>query len=150
MDTKELFELMEKFDESGLSELKYRTADDTIVLKKVLAPAKGTMLPVEQQLLQSEADNTRTAQASPPVSTAGGEIITAPIVGTFYRSPSPDSPPFAEEGGNVKGGDALCIIEAMKVMNELEADYDMEIISILVENGTMVEYGSPLFEVKRI
>lgn len=79
-----------------------------------------------------------------------GEYIASPIVGTFYRSPSPDSPAYIEEGNTVKSGQTLCIIEAMKAMNELEAEYDCKILSILVENGQMVEYGTPLFSVERI
>ena len=77
------------------------------------------------------------------------EIITSPIVGTFYRAPAPDTPPYSEEGTILKAGDSLCIIEAMKIMNKLEAEFDCEIVKILAENGSMVEYGAPLFEVKR-
>ncbi len=76
--------------------------------------------------------------------------ITSPMVGTFYRSPSPDAPPFVEEGSLVKKGQPLCIIEAMKIMNEIEAEIDGKIISILVENGKAVEYGEPLFLVEPV
>lgn len=141
MDTKELFELIEKFDASGLSLFKYSTANDNIVLRKGFTPVQT--VPSEQP----EAPVSKVAAAQTPVS-RDTEIVTAPIVGTFYRSPSPDSPPFVEEGSVVKAGATICIIEAMKVMNELEADFDMEIVNILVENGSMVEYGAPLLEVK--
>jgi acetyl-CoA carboxylase biotin carboxyl carrier protein len=80
----------------------------------------------------------------------GLEIISSPIVGTFYRSPAPDAHPFVLEGAQIKSGDTLCIIEAMKVMNKLEAEFNMEIVSILVPNSEMVEHGTPLFEVKRV
>ena len=78
------------------------------------------------------------------------ELITSPIVGTFYRSPSPDSPPFCEVGDIVDKGKTLCILEAMKVMNELEAEFRVEIVGIRVNNGEMVEYGTPLLEVRRV
>jgi len=79
-----------------------------------------------------------------------GEIITSPMVGTLYSSPSPDSPPFVKVGDKVKRGDVLCILEAMKIMNELEAEYDCKILDILAGNGEAVEYGKPLFVVERI
>jgi len=143
MDTKELFELIDKFDHSGLSLFKYHTEKDNIVLKKSITVAQTTQSPEQ---VAAPVSNEITKQT--PVS-AGNEIVTAPIVGTFYRSPSPDSPPFVEEGSIVKAGDTICIIEAMKMMNALEAEFDMEIVSILVESGAMVEYGAPLLEVTR-
>ena len=79
----------------------------------------------------------------------GHEYIKSPIVGTFYRSASPDTPAFAEVGKKIKKGQKLCIIEAMKMMNALESELDCEIVQILVNNGEMVEYDQPLFEVKR-
>lgn len=81
---------------------------------------------------------------------AGVEVITSPIVGTFYRSPSPDSPPFCQEGDVVEKGKNICILEAMKVMNELEAEFSMEIVAFKVNNGDMVEYGTPIVEVRRV
>ncbi len=147
MDTKELFELIDKFDKSGLSVIKYQTDNDSLVLRKEAAAVQAVYAPAEQQApAAGTTENNRTQAPDNPDT----EIITAPIVGTFYRSPSPDSPPFAEEGSSVKAGMTLCIIEAMKVMNALEADYDMEIVHILVEGGSMVEYGAPLLEVKRL
>lgn len=99
------------------------------------------------------ADNTQsreTADASSAAAAAGNEIITAPLVGTFYRTPSPDSPPYVEKGSIIKEGDTLCIIEAMKLMNKLEAEFDCEIINIYPQQGDMVEFGAALFEVKRL
>jgi len=93
--------------------------------------------------------------ATPPPAKSGGPvkdpsitIIAAPLVGTFYRSPGPDSPAFAEVGQRVKKGQTLCIIEAMKLMNELESDVDGVVVACLAENGRPVEYGEPLFHVK--
>ena len=80
---------------------------------------------------------------------ADTEFIRAPLVGTFYRAPAPDAPPFVEKGDTVKKGKPLCILEAMKLMNEFQAEFDLEIVAILVDNGKMVEFGAPLFEVRR-
>lgn len=80
----------------------------------------------------------------------GTEFVESPIVGTFYRSPSPDSPAYAEKGSKIKKGAPLCIIEAMKMMNTLTAEFDMEVVDILAENGALAEYGQPLFAVKRL
>lgn len=163
MEMKDIFALIETFDTSSLTRLKLSQGDVSISLQK------GGDSPVVHQfhshpsMTYSSAPPT-TQVPGPPSSEPGAqapqssstpankdtEIITAPIVGTFYRTPSPDSPAFVDEGTSVKSGDTICIIEAMKVMNQLEADFDMEIVSILVENATMVEYGAPLFEVRRI
>lgn len=160
MELKDLFELVDKFEDSTLTELRIKTEDSSVVLKRgcepqVVAPAAPQQPPTQASRVQ---DST-SAQASP----AGGhevesgvagtedlEYITAPIVATFYRSPAPDAPPFVEDGTRVKTGDVLCVLEAMKVMNELEAEFDLEIVRILVQNGEMVEYGTPIFEVKRL
>jgi acetyl-CoA carboxylase biotin carboxyl carrier protein len=77
-------------------------------------------------------------------------VITSPIVAAFYASPGPDSPAFVTTGSRVKAGDSLCILEAMKMMNHLEAEFDCEILAVKAANGDMVEYGQPLFEVKRL
>jgi acetyl-CoA carboxylase biotin carboxyl carrier protein len=78
-----------------------------------------------------------------------GQFVTSPFVGTFYRSPSPDAPPFVEAGMSVREGQTLCIVEAMKLMNEIEADVSGVIAEILVENGKPVEFGQKLFRIKR-
>jgi acetyl-CoA carboxylase biotin carboxyl carrier protein len=80
----------------------------------------------------------------------GGETIVSPIVAVFYPSPDPGAPPFVNPGSRVKTGDTLCILEAMKMMNHLEAEFDCEIVAVLPSGGDMVEYGQPLFEVKRL
>jgi acetyl-CoA carboxylase biotin carboxyl carrier protein len=94
-----------------------------------------------------------SARQTPNVSSAGGgagEAITSPIVATFYASSSPDAPPFVTVGSKVKSGETLCILEAMKMMNKLEAEFHCEILAIKAKSGDMVEYGQPLFTVKRL
>ncbi|RMF86325.1 MAG: acetyl-CoA carboxylase biotin carboxyl carrier protein, partial [Nitrospirae bacterium] len=80
----------------------------------------------------------------------GQEVVPSPIVGTFYRAPAPDAPPFVEEGDTVKAGQTLCIIEAMKLMNEVEAEKDCRIVKVLLEDATPVEYGEPLFVIEPV
>lgn len=95
------------------------------------------------------AANAAPAAADAAVGADGKQLqeIKAPIVGTFYRSSSPDAPPFVQVGDKVKKGQTICILEAMKVMNELEAEFDMEIAAVLVENSQLVEYNQPVFQV---
>ena len=85
-----------------------------------------------------------------PAAPSGNETIDSPLVGTFYSAPSPDAPPFVKPGSRVKAGEKLCILEAMKMMNNLEAEFDCEVVSALASNGQLVEYGQPLFEIKRV
>ncbi|HWP35744.1 MAG TPA: acetyl-CoA carboxylase biotin carboxyl carrier protein, partial [Thermodesulfobacteriota bacterium] len=91
------------------------------------------------------------AAAAPAAAAADGKgyrTVTSPIVGTFYRAASPDAPPYVEVGSVVKKGQVLCIIEAMKLMNEIEAEFDGRVVAILVENGQPVEFGEPLFHIE--
>ena len=163
MDQAQLFEIIDKFEESSLSELRLKWDDASIVLKKGgvdLAQA----YPVHQHLgtplmqhpqpphpgVTAETQGVNTPAPGEGVESSDTETIISPVVGTFYRAPAPDSPPFAEEGSQVKAGSTLCVLEAMKVMNELEAEFNLEVVRVLVKNGEMVEYGTPLFEVRRI
>ena len=158
MDSKELYELLNKFDKSSLSEITVKEGESEIVMKKIVqAYQSGTtaeMYPHPQarpHLHGMHAPSPHEAEV--PVEEPledGHETITSPIVGTFYRSAAPDAPPFIEVGSKVNTGETLCIIEAMKVMNKLEAEFNCEIVNILVQNSEMVEYGTPLFEVKRL
>jgi acetyl-CoA carboxylase biotin carboxyl carrier protein len=150
MELNELYALMEKFEKSGLSELVYKRNGDEISLKKAMttltaSPAAVTHVPLNHAQHEARAPSSEApAQKAPDT-----ELITAPLVGTFYRAAAPDAPPFVEMGDMVKKGRTICILEAMKLMNEFQAEFDLEIVAILVENGRMVEYGTPLFEVRR-
>jgi len=149
MDDKTLITLVERFGSSQLAELELNDGTMHLVLRKenALHPAPANTSPAQS------ADHPTLhlglpVNAGSPAST--GEIITSPIVATFYRSASPDAPPFVEVGTRAKAGQTLCILEAMKMMNHLEAEFDCEILSVKAENGSLVEYGQPLFEVKRL
>ncbi|MBU1657571.1 acetyl-CoA carboxylase biotin carboxyl carrier protein [bacterium] len=151
MDTKQIKTLMREFDESGLSRIKITKEDFSIELEK----ATGLMAaPV-----QMAAPMASSAQLAAPVAALAspaqaaeihGDAILSPMVGTFYSSPSPDSPLFVKVGDVVKKGQVLAILEAMKIMNELEADFDCKILDMLATNGQAVEYDMPLFIVEKI
>jgi acetyl-CoA carboxylase biotin carboxyl carrier protein len=148
MDLEYVEKLIDRLEKSELTEIRIRKGDEEVLLRKKQAiafappPAYGYAPPP-----QAPAAPGAPAPAASKI--AAGDFVTSPIVGTFYRSASPDAPAFAKEGDRVKKGQVICIIEAMKVMNQLEAEFDCEILRVACENGAAVEYGSPLFEVKR-
>lgn len=111
--------------------------------------ANKTGGPVRLGLPAVPVSGVDTAAVTAPIA-AGTELITSPIVASYYASPSPDAPPFVRPGTRVKTGDTLCILEAMKMMNHLEAEFDCEIIAVKAAGGDLVEYGQALFEVKRL
>ena len=157
-----VFDLIEKFNASSIVSLDYANGDSHIVLKKKDACASVVAGPAESAAGSAVSGAGSSAAATTAVASSGAsevaaandggatETVDSPIVGTFYRSPSPDSPAYAEKGMTIKKGEPLCIIEAMKMMNTLTAEFDMEIVEVLVENGSLAEYGQPLFKVKRV
>ena len=148
MDTKDILAVIEKFNQTALAEFKYREGSVELHLKRHpdVVYASGPAAPA---IAVAPAPLAPAAVAAATPAALIGETINSPIVGTIYRTPAPDAPPFVEEGKSVKKGDTLCIIEAMKVMNELVAEFDCEILRVLVDNQHFVEYGTPLFEVRR-
>ncbi|MEO1927817.1 MAG: acetyl-CoA carboxylase biotin carboxyl carrier protein [Nautiliaceae bacterium] len=150
MDLRELKKLLEAFDKSNTNILELETNEFRIYLDKsvqTVQPLVSTQPQIDSQSLKQPAVvNTESKK----VECEEGEIIASPMVGTFYQAPSPDSPPYVKVGDKVKKGQTLCIIEAMKIMNELEAEFDCEILEVLVEDGQPVEFDTPLFRVKRV
>jgi len=154
---KELKELIRSFDKSDTKVLELETEKFRIYLDKLgPIPNESGGEKRKDKNSQSEERETfsepekREASVTQPKVEPEGEIISSPMVGTFYQAPSPDSPPYVRVGDQIKKGDTLCIIEAMKIMNELEAEFDCEILEILVEDGQPVEFDTPLFRVKRV
>ena len=152
LNMQEVIELLERFERSSLAEMSVKIGTNEVAFKRAVAVAPAGGPPLVHPHLQppshpvsSQEEAGQGAGRDP-----GVEVITSPIVGTFYRAPAPDAPPFVEEGTRVQKGQTLAIIEAMKLMNELEAEYDCEIVAVLVENAGMVEFGTPLFEVRRL
>ena len=154
MDTKQIKSLMKDFDESSLSRNKIEKEGFSLELEKAtIATAAAAPQVVAAPAAQPQAAAPAPAPAATEEKSAlpdNCEYILSPMVGTFYEAPSPDSPPFVKVGDIVKKGQTLAILEAMKIMNELEADFDCKIVDILVKNGQAVEYDMPLFAVERV
>lgn len=160
MDKNEIRELMRIFDKSDITKLKIKEGDFSIELQKGFesnvsyASAPAPMMPMPAVMPQV----TPAAAASTPA--MGGEAninaapsglnIKSPMVGTFYKSPSPGAAPFAKIGDVIRKGQPIAIIEAMKIMNELEAEFDCKILDILVEDGQPVEFDMPIFLVEKV
>jgi acetyl-CoA carboxylase biotin carboxyl carrier protein len=147
MELKELYQLIDRFEKSGLWELAWRRDKETVRLRKGPRPHAA---PVAAAVPAAGSASDVPAAAPRGRASTGTEVISAPLVGTFYRASTPDAAPFVEKGDRVKKGQTLCILEAMKLMNELQAEFELEIVDVLAENATMVEFGTPLFEVRKL
>ena len=145
MDLRKLKKLIDLVQESGIAELEVTEGEEKVrIVKHTYAQPNPTY--VVHGNAQAPAPSAPAAAAEPEVAAEPeGHVVKAPMVGTFYRSASPGSAAFVDVGQAVKEGDPLCIIEAMKLMNEIESDHGGVIKAILVENGQPVEYGQPLF-----
>jgi acetyl-CoA carboxylase biotin carboxyl carrier protein len=149
MDLRKLKTLIDLVAESGIAELEVTEGEDKVRIAKFspapVAPTSSTTL-VTAPVTGAPAATAAAAPAAPaPEPEPTGHVVKSPMVGTFYRSPSPGAASFVELGQAVKPGDTLCIIEAMKLLNEIEAEVGGVVKQILVDNGQPVEYGQPLF-----
>ncbi|MCE5393069.1 MAG: acetyl-CoA carboxylase biotin carboxyl carrier protein [Acidithiobacillus sp.] len=152
MDFQFIRRLTDLLEKSSIDEIEVVEGDSKVRISRHAAPTASSPLvyhqptPLPGVAVPSVAAPAPAAAPSPD-STAQpeGYMIKSPMVGTFYRAPSPEAPPFVEEGSMVKAGQTLCIIEAMKLLNEIEADIGGKVLKILVSNGQPVEYGEPLF-----
>ena len=141
MDIRKIKKLIEIVEESGLAELEIKEGEEFVRINRYSsAPA-----PVAYAPAPAPAQITATATAEAVEEKITGHVVKSPMVGTFYRSASPGAKTFTEVGQSVQVGDTLCIIEAMKILNQIEADKSGTVTKILVENGQPVEYGQPLF-----
>jgi acetyl-CoA carboxylase biotin carboxyl carrier protein len=154
MDMRKLKTLVDLVSESNISELEITEAEGKVRIVKagygvpttmMMQPAGQMMMAPAAQPQAAPADAASAAPAAEAPAAPAGHVVKSPMVGTFYRSASPGSKPFAEVGAAIKEGDPICIIEAMKIMNEIEADMSGTVTKILVENGQAVEFGQPLF-----
>lgn len=147
MDLRKLKTLIDLVAESGIAELEITEGEGKVRIVKfsqAVQPVAYAAAPVAAPVAAAPAADS-TAAPAPAAAAPAGHAVKAPMVGTFYRAPNPGAPAFAQVGQQVKEGDVLCIIEAMKLLNEIEADKAGVIKEILVENGEPVEYGQPLF-----
>ncbi len=147
MDLRKLKTLIDLVSESNVSELEITEADGKVRIVKAGAAPVVYAAPAVAQAMPAAAPAAAPVAEPAPIEETG-HICKSPMVGTFYRSSSPGAKAFAEVGDTVKAGEPVCIIEAMKIMNEIEADQDGTITKILVENGKPVEYGQPLFVIE--
>jgi acetyl-CoA carboxylase biotin carboxyl carrier protein len=150
MDLRKLKKLIDLVEGSGIAELEITEGEEKVKIVKSSPLAAQAPAVIHPPLPPTPAPSAPSspvaAHAAEPLATAAdGYALKSPMVGTFYRTPSPDAKPFVEVGQSVKEGQVICIIEAMKLMNEIECDKSGTVKSILVENGQPVEYGQPLF-----
>ncbi|SHF59748.1 acetyl-CoA carboxylase biotin carboxyl carrier protein [Ornithinibacillus halophilus] len=166
LKVQEIRELIKLIDESSINEFTYETNGTTVSMKKSLETKEvhqpvTVKQPVEvntEETVKVESSNNVTEQDTAPTKEVENKPeeesktydyeITSPMVGTFYRAPNPESDPYVEVGSKVNNETIVCIVEAMKLFNEIEAETKGEITEVLVENGELVEYGQPLFRVK--
>lgn len=147
-DLRYIRELAKVFKQYELDELEIESGDQRILLRQADQPAFVSAAPTVT--VAAPAAPRAAEVAAAPAAVVGGDFITSPFVGTFYRSARPDTPAFVEPGRKVASGDAVCIIEAMKLFNEIEADYACVIEEVLVDNASPVEYGTNLFRVRKL
>lgn len=143
VDLRKLKTLIDLVQQSGIAELEITEGEERVRISRSV-PAAATQAAAPAQVL-TVAPAAAAAPASDPGAAPEGHVIRSPMVGTFYRSSAPGANPFVEIGQAVKAGQTLCIIEAMKLLNEIEADRDGVVKAVLAENGQPVEYGEPLF-----
>lgn len=153
MDIRKIKKLIELLEESGLAELEISEGEESVRIARFTQGA-----PPAPQALQVSMPATATAgsaaPARPPAAAAAApaardeNLVTAPMVGTFYVSPAPGAKPFVEVGQEVRVGQVLCVIEAMKMMNQIESERDGKVVAVLAKNGEPVEFGQPLFAIE--
>jgi acetyl-CoA carboxylase biotin carboxyl carrier protein len=154
MDIRKVKKLIELLEESGIGEIEIKEGEESVRISRgvsgtLAAPAGYAPPPAPPPVAPAPAPAapTEAEAASSAAPATSGHVVKSPMVGTFYRSPSPSSPSFVEVGKTVKAGDVLCIVEAMKMMNQIEADVSGTIEAVLVENGEPVEFDQPLFSI---
>lgn len=146
MDIENILTLIKAVSDSKLENFEYKDEEVKLVLNKA---ASGKVQAVASETVQTVVQNTVSVSETevPAVETAGNEV-KSPLVGTFYAAPAENAEPYVKVGDRVTKGQVLAVVEAMKLMNEIECEYDGEVAAILVENGEMVEYGQPLFIIR--
>lgn len=157
MDIRKVKKLIELLEESGLAELEITEGEESVRISRQ-APNAAVQyamppMPYPSAMLAAPAAGTATAGtgsavAAPAGAESAGHKVLSPMVGTYYESPAPDAPNFIKIGDQVKAGDTLCIIEAMKMLNQIEADVSGKVVAALAKNGEPVEFGQPLFVIE--
>ena len=154
MDIRKVKKLIELLDETGVAEIEIKEGEESVRISR--HPSGGTFAMMPQHMTYGPPPAPAAAPATPaapvaapaPAAASADQAVTAPMVGTFYSAPAPGAKPFVDIGSEVKAGDVLCIIEAMKMMNQIESDKAGRIVSVLAKNGDPVEFGQPLFVIE--
>src|SRR5215207_7933593 len=154
MDIRKVKKLIELLDETGVAEIEIKEGEESVRISRH-PTGVGAMMQMHPQMMYAPqqampvAPPAAAAAAVPaPAAHSPDQVVTAPMVGTFYSAPAPGAKAFVDIGSEVKPGDVLCIIEAMKMMNQIESDKGGRIVSVLVKNGDPVEFGQPLFVIE--
>ena len=155
MDIRKVKKLIELLEESGIAEIEIKEGEEAVRISRM--PTGGYLTHMQPQMMQAPVATIAAPVAAPSAAGAtpaapaarhaNEHVVAAPMVGTFYASATPGAKPFVEIGDTVEQGDTLCIVEAMKLMNEIEADVAGTVTAILVDDGAPVEYGQPLFKI---
>lgn len=150
MDIRKIKKLIELLEHSSLTEMEITEGEETVKLSRTSqaapAPVQTTVaIPAQAPAAPAAAPAAEAAPAEPVMS---GNVVRSPMVGTFYAAPSPDAEPFVKVGQSVSSGDTLCMVEAMKMFNQIESEFTGKIKRILVDNGQPVEFDEPLFEIE--
>ncbi|MGI9229955.1 MAG: acetyl-CoA carboxylase biotin carboxyl carrier protein [Gammaproteobacteria bacterium] len=161
MDIRKVKKLIEMLEESEVSEIEIHEGEESVRISRVSSAPEAAVSSVPQQVIQV-GDNARPADSNPgiaetatdskpptPEAEPEGDIVESPMVGIFYEASAPGRAPFVELGQTVAAGDVMCVIEAMKIMNQVEAETGGTVSKIMVENGEPVEYGQPLFVLRQ-
>ena len=152
MDLRKIKKLMELLEESGIAEIEVKEGEESIKLSRNTSissmPVQQVIQQPQQPQIQATAQQPVKSDTQPSAPTENRNTVNSPMVGTFYASASPESKPFVTIGQTVKKGDTLCILEAMKMMNQVQAESDGKIIEILVNNAEPVEFDQPLFVIE--
>ena len=152
MDIRKIRKLIELIEETGVAEIEIKEGEESLRLSRQTSVVPSvvstpiTTAPVQK--VPASEEKSKPEEESKPVEKPSGHQVHSPMVGTMYLAASPDSEPFVKIGQSVKVGDTLCIVEAMKMFNEIEADKEGVVAEVLVKNGDPVEYGQPLFIIK--
>lgn len=158
MDIKDLKLLIKTVTETDITEFKIENSEEKIVIKRGPKTEYINIANTTPQIYAPAQQSTPAPSSAPALtistvateSAEGGETINSPIVGSFYRAPAPEAPPYVEIGQTIEKGQVLCIVEAMKLMNEIEAEFRCKIVKICKENAQAVEFGDPLFVIERV
>jgi len=152
MDYNEIRRLVKLVETSGISELEIKEGDSVITIKKggisYAAPVAQPMFAAPAPVVHTQSSSAETPVAATPTQSANLHEIKSPIVGSYYSAPSPDAEPFVKVGDMINTGKVMCIIEAMKLMNEIESDVSGKVVEIKAQNGKPVEYGQTLFVIE--